>query len=192
MRHGANGLKTTRPNLFSDPIADPHLHAVTVTYSARNRLLTGNPGKPSDYLNCQVQLTAALPSSNSPFPATTLSYLSSRVADLPAASRERNDNTPYAAINAEGGPFKPSFGLSGQRASRQAPMSLGAYPDFLLHSSRQRPSMWFSLKRTTCNLIKPRPMTGNWGSRGTCGAPFGCPAGRGPAAKPQPIPSWGL
>jgi hypothetical protein len=30
------------------------------------------------------------------------------------------------------------------------PLSSRANPDFLLHSSQQRPLMWFSLKRTTC------------------------------------------
>jgi hypothetical protein len=42
-------------------------------------------------------------------------------------------------------------------------LSSRAYPDFLPHRSHQRPRMWFSLKRTTCNRPKPQLSTGNPG-----------------------------
>ncbi len=42
-------------------------------------------------------------------------------------------------------------------------LSLGAYPDFLLHCSHRRPRMWFSSKRTTRSRSKPQLSTGNPG-----------------------------
>src|SRR5450631_1918284 len=104
-----------------------------------------------------------------PFP------LSSRGADLPAASQERNERVDIEPLPTH----ERSCFVSGHDFSRAAhspqrwalapvPISstfcsLGAYPDFLLHRSHERPLMWFSLKRTTCDWPKPQVSTGNPG-----------------------------
>jgi hypothetical protein len=78
------------------------------------RAIVDAKGVPPPLTKVLSPLTTALSSSNRPFLATTLSFLSSR-----------------------------------------------AYPDFLLHCSRRRPRMWFSLKRTTRSGLKPQFSTGN-------------------------------
>src|SRR5450631_3854032 len=106
--------------------------------------------------------------SNRPFLATTLSFLSSRGADLPAASQEWNERVDIEPLPTH----ERSCFVSGHDFSRAAhspqrwalapvPISstfcsLGAYPDFLLHGSQQRPLMWFSVKRTTCGCDRSR------------------------------------
>src|SRR5450631_2181091 len=127
---------------------------------------------------CQIKGGCSLGTlslSNGPALSAPLSFLSSRGADLPAASQEWNERVDIE-------PFPPTSAralyqgttlvvphTSPQRwALAPVPISstfcsLGAYPDFLPHRPHQRPLMWFSLKRTTCSRPKPQVSTGNPG-----------------------------
>jgi hypothetical protein len=117
--------------------------------------------------NASVQQPLSM--ETSPYP------LSSRGADLPAASQEWNERVDIEPLPThERSRFVSGHDFSRAAHSPQrwalAPVpisstfcSLGAYPDFLLHGSHQRPLMWFSPKRTTCTRPKPQLSTGNLG-----------------------------
>ena len=98
--------------------------------------------------------------SNRPFLATTLSFLSSRAADLPVASYGRNEHgSAVFAIQAQRAGTKSAqpgrAGPIGRRVERRRcgttlfVCSLGAYPDFLSRVAASVNCMWFSLGRTT-------------------------------------------
>src|SRR5580704_11856843 len=74
----------------------------------------------------------------------------------------------------------PSAVGAARNRSSALSVSLGAYPDFLLHRSLKRPRMWFSLKRTTCSRPKPELSTGNPGEPTCPGVPWRDLQFRGP------------
>jgi hypothetical protein len=105
----------------------------------------------------------------------TLSPLSSRGADLPAASQEWNERVDIEPLPTH----ERSCFVSGHDFSRAAhqPSTMGfspcsylehilfirSVPGFPTSPLSPAPLMWFSLKRTTCSWPKPQVSTGNLG-----------------------------
>src|SRR5450432_1323425 len=139
-----------------------------------------------------IRRPCTLSLSNGPVLSATLSFLSSRGADLPAASQEWNERVDIELLPTH----ERSCFVSGHDFSRAAhqPSTMGfspcsylehilfirSVPGFHTSPPSPVPLMWFSLKRTTCSWPKPQVSTGNLGEPTCPGVPWRDLQFRGP------------